>query len=165
MPPAATIKGLLLVALLGLSLFASSCVKKAPVPAPPPPPDYFQLGEKYFLIGDYSNAAEAYNTYLRQKPAAANRDYVLFRLALAYAFPESPVYSAPQSMQLLQQVARLPESQYKPEAQLLLRLLEGTDRLKADVSKRDERIKELTRELEKLKQIDMQRRPIRPPGQ
>jgi hypothetical protein len=67
-----------------------------------------------------------------------NRDHVLFRMALSYAFPESPVYSAPQCLQYLQQVTRMPESQYRPLAQLLQRLMEGADKLKADLAKRDE---------------------------
>ncbi len=150
--------------LLAAAVFSASCArKKAPVAVVPPPPDYFQIAEKYFADGDYANAVQAYNTYLTQYPEAPNRDQVLFRMAVAYAFPQSSLHNTPRATQLLQQVARMPASSYKPQAQLLLSLLESADRLRLDVSKRDERIKDLTRELERLKQIDMQRHPIRPP--
>lgn len=163
MKRALAIRMLVSAILAVLLLFAGSCAKKIRTPAPPPPLDYFQLAEKYFDSADYANAVRAYNTYLQRDPAAGNRDYVLFRLALAYAFPESQVRNMPRAIQLLQQVVRLPESRYKAQARLLLRLQEGVDKLKSDVSKKDERIKELTEELEKLKKIDMDRHPSRPP--
>ena len=67
-------------------------------------------------------------------------------------------------MQVLRQLVSLhPQSPFKAQAELLLRLQDEGNRLQADLGKRDERIKELTRELEKLKQIDMERRPSRIP--
>lgn len=157
--------------LLALALFPWSCQRRPRAPVAPPPPNYFQLGERYFEAGDYPNAAQAYETYLRNNHLAANRDRVLFRLALAYALPGSPVRDLPRAMQLLQQLVDMsPQSPFKPQGEFLLRIHQEVDRLRADVTKRDERIKELNRELEKLnreleklKQIDMQRRPSRPP--
>ncbi len=153
----------LLASLTGLLLFCGACARRVRLPRPPPPPDYFQIAEQYFDSGDYANAVRAYNTFLQQNAAAPNRDRVLFRMALAYSFPESPIRSTPRATQLLQQISRLPDSRYKAEARLLLRLQEGADKLRADVTKKDERIRELTEELEKLKKIDMERRPSRPP--
>ncbi len=151
-----------LTTLIALALFSASCGKKPPAIVVPPPPDYFQAGEKYFNAADYAQAVQSYDTYLSQYPDASNRDYVLFRLAVAYAFPQSPVRNLPRATQLLRRILQMPSSPYKPQAQLLLGLLDGVDKLRLDVGKRDERIKELTRELERLKQIDMERRPIRP---
>lgn len=160
-----TTSRLLLATLLGLSLILGACHKRPRLRATPPSPDYFVLGEGYYEAGDYAQAAQAYQSYLRNNPSAANQDKVLFRLAMAHAFPESPVRNLPKAMQLLQQLVRLfPQSSpFKPQAEFLLRLQEEVERLRANISERDERIRELTRELERLKQIDMQRRPSRPP--
>jgi hypothetical protein len=37
------------------------------------------------------------------------------------------------------------------------------EKLRSDLTQREERIRQLTAELEKLKQIDMERRPTTPP--
>jgi tetratricopeptide (TPR) repeat protein len=177
---------------LGLALFPWSCHRKpiasappppvpvptptpapAPTPAPipasipqlPPGPSYFELGEEYFRNGDYAKAAQAYEIYVRDDSSPNNQDQALFRLALSHAFPESPVRNMPQAVSLLQQlVKRFPQSPFKPQAEYLLSLQGEAEKLRTDVSKRDDRIKELTLELEKLKQIDMQRRrTVNPP--
>ena len=152
------------VALLGLLLFSAGCARKSRLPAPPPPPNYFQLGQDYFESGDYANAIQAYTAWMRDHSAADNSDLVLFRLALSNALPEGSLHNMPQAMQLLKQlVTQYPKSPLKSQAEFLLRLQDEVNRLRADLGKRDDRIKELTRELEKLKQIDMQRRPTRVP--
>ena len=60
-------------------------------------------------------------------------------------------------------MARFPESPYRPQAEFILSMQAQIDRLKSDVKERDSKIHELTEELQKLKAIDMQRRPSRPP--
>ena len=172
---------------LGLALFAFfpwSCQRRPPT-AVPPPPDYFAAAERYFVAGDYGNAAQAYETFLASSRSPTNRDKALFRLGLLHAFPESPVRNIPQAINMLQQVvSQFPQSPYRPEAEFLLRLQAEVDRLSASVGQRDEqvkilaeeserlkqagsereeRIRGLTQELERLKQIDMERRPTRPP--
>ena len=62
-----------------------------------------------------------------------------------------------------QLVSLFPESPYRPEAEFLLRLQGEIERLRSDLSNREARIRQLTQELERLKQIDMQRRPSRVP--
>ena len=117
---------------------------------------------------------------------------MLFRLGLAYGLPTSPVHDAPQAIRVLQQlVSRFPQSPYTPQGKVILTLQEevqklndnivrGEERLKvqdsdvgqlrkkvekfrADVREREARIRQLNRELEQLKKIDMERRPSRPP--
>ena len=178
---------------LGLALLPWACHRKPtasapppPIPAPAPPPtpapapipapiptsipnlppglNRFELGEMYFRNGDYAKAAQAYEAYLRNVSSSANQDQALFHLALCHAFPESPVRNLPQAMIRLQQlVKRFPQSPYKRQAEFLLGLNGEVEKLRGDVSKRDDRIRELTQELESLKQIDMQRRPAGTP--
>jgi tetratricopeptide (TPR) repeat protein len=141
-----------------------------PEPQPAPIPDtlpslpstggYFDLGEKYFQVGDYPRAAKAYETYLRSSVSLANQDQALFRLALTRFLPESPVRDIPQALNLFRLLVKsFPQSPFRPQAEMILGMQAEIDRMRVDVGKRDERIQELTRELEKLKQIDMQRRP------
>ena len=142
----------------------------SPTPRPAPIPDtipslpstggYFDLGEKYFQVGDYPRAAKAYETYLRSSVSLANQDQALFRLALTRFLPESPVRDIPLAINLCRLLVKsFPQSPFRPQAQMIIGMQAEIDRMRVDVGKRDERIQELTRELEKLKQIDMQRRP------
>ena len=142
----------------------------SPTPQPAPIPDtipslpstggYFDLGERYFQVGDYPRAAKAYETYLRSSVSLANQDQALFRLALTRFLPESPVRDIALAINLCRLLVKsFPQSPFTPEAQLIINLQAEIERLRLDVGKRDERIQDLTRELEKLKQIDMQRRP------
>lgn len=155
----------LVLLLLALSFLAPACKRgRTPAPAPPPPPDYLKLGEGYFESGDYPNAIKSFNTYLQGRAGAPDADHALFRLALAYGVAEGPAQDLPKGMQLLQQLVReYPASPFKAPAVLLLRLQDEATRLKADLTKRDEKVKELASELEKLKKIDMERRPTRIP--
>ncbi len=182
------IRSSLPLCLLGLALLPWSCSKKppapapasapAPVPAPAPAPAptaapapapasapraatrEFDAAEKYFDSGDYSNAAQAYEKYLRGGASASNQDRALFRLALTRAIPSSPVRDLPRAMNDLRHlVVRFPQSPFRAQAEMLLGLQGEIDKLQVDVGKRDERIRELSQELERLKRIDMQRRP------
>ncbi len=181
-------KPLLLAVLLACSLLASACQKRtrasapptrqparpkpaaptperAPIPSslpvPPPAPSLLEIADRYFEFSDYANAAQAYERYLHDG-SGPEQDKALYRLALSHAVPQSPVRDLPKAWGLLQQlVSRFPQSPYKPQAEFLLGLQGEIDRLHSDISKRDDRIKELSQELEKLKAIDMQRRPSR----
>jgi tetratricopeptide (TPR) repeat protein len=184
-----SIRKYLRVSLVGVALLVPACHRKAaappvqvsvplplplpgptPTPQPSPIPDtipslpstggYFDLGEKYFQVGDYPRAAKAYETYLRSSVSLANQDQALFRLALTHYLPESPVRDIPRAINLYRLLVKsFPQSAFRPQAQMIIGMQAEIDRMRVDVGKRDERIQELTRELEKLKQIDMQRRP------
>lgn len=146
--------------LLALAFLTPACSKARRTPPPPPPPTPLQIAEGYFESGDYANAIKSFNTYLQGRPTAPDADRALFRLAMAYGVAEGSAQDLPKGMQLLQQlVHQYPASPFKPPAMLLLRLQDDVTKLKADVIKRDEKVKELAKELEKLKQIDMGRRP------
>ncbi len=163
----------------------------APTPAPPPDPkplpplepnappvDYFQQGEEYFESGDYARAVEAYEKFLTGNTVDKNQDRALFHLAISYALPGTPPHDIQKGMTVLKQLVTLfPESPLKPQAQFVLDLQGEIEKLRTDgkekeerikdrnerIREQDERIKRLTSELEKLKKIDMERRPSRPP--
>jgi len=174
-----------------LPLLPWSCQNRptAQAPAAPPPPNYLAIGGQHFDAGEYAPAADAFQTYLRGSPAAPDRDRALFRLALTHEFPESPVHDSAQALAELQELLNTyPNSPLRPQAELVLQLHGEADllraevqareqriaeltgqleqlqtgeleQLRADVSQREQRIQQLTEELDRLKQIDMQRRP------
>ncbi|MBI4459053.1 MAG: outer membrane protein assembly factor BamD, partial [Acidobacteria bacterium] len=145
------IKNVLAASFLGLALIPWlpwSCQTRPAAPPPPPPPNYFDLGEKYFDAGDYAKAAEAYNLYLQNNSAAENQDRALFRLALAYALPASPVRDLPRATETLQGlVQRFPQSPYTPQAEFLLQLQTETDQLRAEVQQREAQLQQLHEEV------------------
>lgn len=201
-------KRILSMGLLGLVLIPLpwSCQRRPRTPVAPLPPSYFEMGERAFEAGDYAQAIEGYKAYLQATPLGPNADRALFRLALAYALPESPARDATRSTELLEQLIReYPHSVFRSPAEFLLRqqseiadqqsqverlradlgrreaqiqemnqeldrVRQGElQRLRTDVTRREERIRQLTDdleklrgELEKLKQIDLQRRPATP---
>jgi tetratricopeptide (TPR) repeat protein len=193
----------LAVAFLGLTLALGACHKKPSVKVTPPPPppviipepppepeptlppiptpppvNYFAQGEEYFENGDYPHAVGSYEKFLGGDSTEKNHDYALFRLAIIYTLPGSPLRDLPKGIGLLKRMVTLfPESPLRAQAQLILDLQAEVDRMKGEAKEKDERlrdrnerirdqeerIKRLTSELEKLKKIDMDRRPSRPP--
>jgi tetratricopeptide (TPR) repeat protein len=139
-----------LLSLALLPLLPGSCQRKFPAPMTRPPlPNYFDAGEKYFDAGDYANAVQSYELYLQTNPAASHRDLVLFRMALAHAFPASPVQDLSKSLQLLAQlVTQFPQSSYRPQAEFLLSLHAELDTLRAGVAEREQDIQKLSKELD-----------------
>ena len=180
--------------LLGLAFIPLpwSCQTRPRTPASPSP-NYLERGDQSFDAGNYPEAAEAYRAYLDANPRGRDADRVLFRLALAYALSESPARDLGRAAEQVERLHRqYPSSPWKPAADFLLRQVTAIEelradlsqrdariqelnreldqvrqvelqRLRADLSRREERIRQLTEEIEKLKQIDMQRRPSAPP--
>ena len=213
---------LLMFAYFALSLLLAGCHSKpakvaAPVSNPPAPsPSLLDLGESHLNSGEYADAAESYEAYLRHNPDAADRDKALFRLALCYGLGEDgPDGYRKAQKQLTLLVTQFPRSPYKPQAEYMLSLQGEIDRLKVDmlekesllrerneppaeektaqtedtdkaarqnnraalrqkdkiirdkekeIQDKDELIRKLTEELERMKKIDLGRKPSRPPG-
>jgi len=147
------------------------------IPAPPPV-NHFAEGEEYFENGDYPHAVESYEKVLNGNSTEKNHDYALFRLGIIYALPGNPSRDLQKGLGLLKRMVTLfPESPLRAQAQLILDLQAEVDKVKSESIAKDERIKDrnerirdqeerikrLTGELEKLKEIDMKRRPSRPP--
>jgi tetratricopeptide (TPR) repeat protein len=149
-----------------VSLLLVAC-HKAPIPSPLPPttlPDEFQSGERLFDAGDYAAAARSYQQLLSKHPAPDKRDKALFRLGLAYAMPGSGIQQFPQSMMYFRQLLIMaPQSPLRAQVQVILALYAELEKTQAEGRAKDAQIKILGGELEKLKKIDLQQRPPRPP--
>jgi len=149
-------------ALLSISLVGVSCRRKPVqpvVPLPGPPPSACEVAEKSFETGKYQAAVSDYETCLRAK-SPKDQDRLYFRLGLAYALSGNSRLSRVQ----LQRVAtQFPNSGYRAPAELILSLQAQIEKLGGDLKEQEKKIKTLTDELQRLKAIDMQRRPSRPP--
>ena len=168
--------------MLLLMTCVTACHKQPASPGAPVPAASLKQGDVAFERADFGQAVLAYENYLRGTPDPRDHDKVLFRLAIAYAMPGHPPHNPARSTELLNQLVGLfPQSLLKPQAEYILRLQSDSEDLKtiqesnqtlqADLEKtkaalkeRDERIKLLREELDRLKKIDLERRPTRPPN-
>jgi tetratricopeptide (TPR) repeat protein len=156
------------IAAAGLCIFLlAACHKRAApiivtarVPASPPPAVVaLEDADRAFSANNYDDACRAYENYLRLAPPNAQHDLALFRLGLAYALRKNP---SPDWQRAVTTWKRLlndyPNSPYKPPAELILVLYSEVGQVNADVKLRDERIKQLSTELDRMKKIDAERR-------
>jgi len=119
-----------------------------PVPAPPAPSP-LERADDAFSAGNYAEAAREYDNYLQHQTSGPRRDEALFRLALALALPPNTNPDWNRITLLLKQlIDQYPQSGLKPAATVILSLATDSQR----------RIRQLSTELEKLKQIDAERR-------
>ena len=125
-------------------------------------PNSLDLGEAGFRARDYVKAARYFEDYLRTHPKSANRDGVLFRLGLSLAMDSSAKNMRRAEEVLKRLVTEFPGSPYKGPAEFILGLQSQVESLKEDIKEKEARIKLLSEELQKLKEIDLQRRPSRP---
>lgn len=148
------------------SILAMDRLKMLVVPLPevqPPEIDYWSLGERALASGQYRQAAEAYEAVLRRQRNPEIIDAVLFRLALVYSMPDSPLRSEGKAGELLSRILReFPDSDLAVASKLILKLQREVERLRAQSSSQADKITELSTELEKLKELDLKRRR-RPP--
>jgi DNA repair exonuclease SbcCD ATPase subunit len=129
-------------------------------PPPPRPPSYFEIGEQAFEAGDYPHAIEAYTAYLQATPDGPNTDRAVFRLAMAYALPESSARDATRSVELLEElVFRYPNSLFRSPAEVLLQQQRElaaersqVERLRSDLGSRETQVQGLTQELDRIRQ-------------
>jgi tetratricopeptide (TPR) repeat protein len=124
---------------------------KEPLPKPIDTPSSFDLGEKSFQLGNYAKAAKYYEAFLNAFPKAKSRDAALYHLAFCRALASDSSRDLNQTEAALKKlISEYPKSQLKDQAEFILELLSQT-----------EKAKRLSEELQKLKDIDMQRRPSR----
>jgi hypothetical protein len=136
-------------------------------PAPPPKvtvaPTSFDLGMTDFRTGEYGKAVQQFEEYLQAGPNMENRDFVLFHLYLSRKLMRNSGRNARQAEEALKRiVAEVPKSPYGEAAEYILGLQAQIESLRLDNKEKDVKIKQLSDELQKLKDIDMQRRPSRP---
>jgi hypothetical protein len=126
-------------------------------PAPPLPKD-FRDGEAYFQSGKYADAARSYNQYIQQDLVTQFKDAATFKLGLALALACTSTDCRARSLEQFKLLlSHFPQSPYSPEARFILSLQGDIDKLRADTKSRDDKIKKLTDELERLKKIDLER--------
>ena len=173
--------------ILLLAGFTLSCNKRPPKAAIPVSLTDFESGEARFATGDFVAAASFYEEYLKSG-SAKDRDLALYHLGLALALQGATTEILEKSQNTLQQLLQeYPQTAHFSEATLLLSLqteikklsnaadqkeaeLNGTrtrqqaeiDKLKNEIKEQQARIKTLTEELQRLRDIDMERRPSRP---
>jgi hypothetical protein len=142
--------------------------KAAPVEPPAAPkaaadPSSLDLGLIRFRAGEYSEAAQLFEEYLQAGADKENRDFALFHLFLSRRLIDNSGKNARRAEDALKRiVTEFHKSPYAEAAEFILGLLTQIDSLKSDNKEKDARIKQLGDELQKLKEIDMQRRPSGP---
>jgi len=152
-----------------------SLPKKAPppvktVPPPPvvptPPLSRLERGDVYFREGKYPEAVRIYEAYLRSNPKGESADKALFHLGLSHALSSGSDRNLPGAKTTLNRLlTEYPESGYRSQAELILSLITQVEQLNLDVVEKDSRIQKLEVELNRLKEIDLKRRPSRPKEQ
>ena len=175
-----------------LLVVAAGCSRKpAPMPVPvPPAPTAIELGDQSLRDGLYDRAVQHYQRYLVERPGAPDRDVALFREALASAL-SGPAGLQPARTLFDQLITLFPRSFYTVEARLILQLLQDLDKTSVKLSEtsvklsetsaklsetsvklsetsvrlgeKETQLKKVAGELDRLKKIDMERRPVRPP--
>jgi len=143
--------------------------KPAPAePAPPPKavaaPSALDVGELNFQAGNYGQAIRSFEDFLSANPKSKNRDQALFHLGLSHALANDTSRDMRQAEAVLKRlITEFPNSPYKNQAEFILGLQAQIEKLRSDVKDREDKIKRLSEELQKLKEIDLQRRPSHPP--
>lgn len=117
-----------------------------------------------YAAGDYAPAADLYREQLLRQPDGSGGDRVLFRLAVIYLSPESPVYDALTGQTYLDRLIEdHPESSLAEPARLLLELQGRIDALEQQDQVQRRRLADLSERLEALKRIDLERSREPPP--
>jgi hypothetical protein len=142
-----------------VSLPPVSAPAPVPVPPPPPAPSPLDQADRAFGAANYDEAARGYEGYLRVTPSGGRRDEALFYLGLSYALrPPATADWTRASTTLKQLVDEFPSSIFKPTASLILSMRTELDQLTTTGKQRDQQIKQLSTELDRLKKIDADRR-------
>jgi TolA-binding protein len=144
-------------------LALSACVNRGLVsapavpPAPPPGAAALEEGDRAFSASDYENACVAYENYLKLTPTQDLHDQALFRLGLAYALRKTSPDWQRAAGTWKRLLTDYPSSPYKPQVELILALYSDVGQVNADIKLRDDRIRQLSTELDRLKRIDAER--------
>ena len=139
-------------------------VTPAPEPPPPitpPPADVSPLeaANRAFVSGSYDEAARGYENYLRATHSGDQRDQALFHLGLIYALRPAPATDWQRAAATFKQlIDEYPNSPHKASENLSMSLHAQLDEAAANVRQRDQKMKQLTTELDRLKKIDADRR-------
>jgi hypothetical protein len=133
-----------------------------PPSAPSPSLVVLEQADRWFKAGVYDESAQAYEKYLRLQPTGCPCEQELLRLALSYVLRRSPRPDWQRATSVLKQlVDEYPNSSFTASASLILILRSQLDHLALDTAvstkQRDEQIRQLSSELDRLKKIDSDR--------
>jgi len=139
---------------------------RAPAPPEPGLPGSFSDGEANFSSGRYAEAIRNYERYLRADPITQYRETAMFRLGISMLLACNSDECRPRSLATSREVLRrllslYPATPYSAEVRVVLGMEAFLERTNAEVRNRDDKIKKLTDELERLKKIDLERQPAR----
>jgi hypothetical protein len=138
-------------------------VEPSPAPIAVAAPSSLDMGSTSFRAGDYIKAARSFEDYLKTDSKSENRDIALFYLGLSRALSNNANRNMRRAEDALKRlIVEFPTSQYKGPAEFILGLQAQIENLQSDLKEKELKIKQLSEELQKLKEIDMQRRPSRP---
>jgi len=139
-----------------LPVLPPPAVPALPIPAPALVSPLNEA-DRAFAAGNYDDAAHGYEEYLNTNSSGKERDQALFYWSLT--FLARPMADWQQGTTLLKKlIDDYPGSPLKASAMLILSLHTQVDQLSADNKQRDQKIKQLTTELDRLKRIDAERR-------
>ena len=126
------------------------------------PSAIFIEAERHFATGNYRRAAAAYEKFLHAFPRTPERDRALFHFGLSLALSGDDRDMLNTEIALRRLIDEFPQSPYLSSAELIIDLKTRIERLQSEVKDLDERIRQLSDELNTLKSIDLYRRPSRP---
>jgi hypothetical protein len=145
---------------------------EAPVPSqfpiPASLPDYVsppvpgalerEQAERAFAAGNYDEAIRGYENFLLVSATAQQRDEALFRLGLCYLLRNNGSSDWQRGKSTLQQLINdYPDSSLKRPAAVILSLRSQVDELAGNIKAREQSMRQLSLELERLKRIDADR--------
>jgi tetratricopeptide (TPR) repeat protein len=141
-----------------------STIKPVPIPSERP---YLNLADKNFREGNYLQAIEDYWAHIDNNPQTEARERVLFNIGLSYALAPRAERNLPGARDTLQRLLhRFPDSEYRSSVKLIMDLIAQVEQLEQqsrdNSARQNSKIEQLQEELDKLKAIDLQRRPSRP---
>lgn len=119
--------------------------------------------EIYFALGEYPEALREYEAFKENNPDAQSMDRILFNMGLCHALASGSDRSLSGARGAMSRLIKeFPGSRYRGEASLIIDLIAQVERLDRNIKARNAQIKRLEDELQRLKEIDLRRKPPRP---
>jgi hypothetical protein len=126
-----------------------------PPPAPVPP---LATADDAFISGDYDQALTEYQAYLEKYPAGDERDRAMFHAGLIQMLRPAAADRQRGAASLKELLKEFPNSSFGAAAKQLLSVYDQMVDAVADARVKDQKLKQLTSELDRLKKIDADRR-------
>jgi outer membrane protein assembly factor BamD (BamD/ComL family) len=129
---------------------------------PPPPlvlPAPLAEAEAAFERGDFARATSSYESYLKSKPQSTDMDGILFRFAVSQSLSGGPASETASNETFKQLTKEYSTSSYASSARRILEYREKqAHSQQTELTKKNDIIRQLTKELDILKNADSGRR-------